>query len=50
MKLTVGRTQLEIDLVGLVASATVLVAVIVWRQGMNEVLSSVARRLGPTPS
>ena len=49
MKLTVGRMQLEVDLVGLMVSVAVLLAVILWRKGANEVLSSAARRLGPTP-
>ena len=47
MKLTVGTVHLEIDLPGLVAATAVLLAVILWRKGVVDVLSSTAKRLGP---
>ena len=47
MKLTVGKVHLEIDLPGGILAVAVLLAVILWRKGVVEVLSSTAKRLGP---
>jgi hypothetical protein len=47
MKLTVGKVHLEIDLAGGIAAVAVLLAVILWRKGVVEVLSSTARKLAP---
>jgi hypothetical protein len=47
MKLTVGKVHLELDLPGGLAATAVLLAVILWRKGMVEVLTAAARRLAP---
>ena len=47
MKLTVGKVHLEIDLAGGIAATAVLLAVILWRKGAVELLSSTAKRLSP---
>lgn len=45
MKLTVGKVHLEIDLAGGIAAVAVLLAVILWRKGVVEVLTSASKRL-----
>ena len=47
MKLTVGKVHLELDLAGIVAATAVLLAVILWRKGVVEVLTSASKRLTP---
>ena len=47
MKLTVGTVHLEIDLAGGIAAVSLLLAVILWRKGAVELLSSAAKRLSP---
>ena len=47
MKLTVGKVHLEIDLAGGLAAVSVLLAVILWRKGVIEVLAATAKRLSP---
>ena len=45
MKLTAGTVHLEIDLPGTLAAVTVLLAVILWRKGVVEVLTATAKKL-----
>jgi hypothetical protein len=47
MKLTVGKVHLEIDLAGVVAAVAALLAVVLWRKGVIEVLVSASKRLTP---
>ena len=47
MKLTVGKVHLEVDLPGGITAVAVLLAVILWRKGMVELLGSAAKRLAP---
>ena len=48
MKLTVGNVHLEIDLVGGIVATALLLAIVLWRKGASELLSSTARKLAPT--
>lgn len=45
MKLTVGKVHLEIDLPGAIAAVALLLAVILWRNGVVEVLGAAAKRV-----
>ena len=47
MKLTAGRVHLELDLARIGLSVAAILAVILWRKGVVEVLTSTARRLAP---
>jgi hypothetical protein len=47
MKLTAGRVHLELDLPGIGVTVAALLAVILWRKGVVEVLTSAAHRLAP---
>ena len=47
MKLTAGKVHLELDLAGIVSAVALLLAVILWRKGVTELLASTARRLSP---
>ena len=49
MKLTAGKVHLELDLPGTTAAVAVLLAVILWRKGVVELLTATARRLTRTP-
>jgi hypothetical protein len=45
MKLTAGGVTLELDLPGIGLSVAAVLAVILWRKGVVELLTATARRL-----
>ena len=47
MKLTAGRVHLELDLPRIGASVAAILAVILWRKGVVELLLAASRRLNP---
>ena len=47
MKLTAGRVHLELDLARIGMSVAAILAVILWRKGVVELLQATSRRLQP---
>jgi hypothetical protein len=47
VKLTAGRVNLELDLVGIGSMVIGILSVILLRKGLVDLLQSVARRLAP---